>query len=466
MTTAISFLSLVRNSTNKCERGLTLFSLGGVTTANVLPGSANAIGGQAFTIKLRRTAQKSPTSFLLEPPFTANGTYWEDVAERPRWRQLKQACGENPSGVYGFTRMDTIWSFRAIYNEARKIKEAQDDYCTKASAHQWNGLGAFPESLKYEALVDVLRGRVKVHTHCYETVDFDALVRLTQEFKFPIAAVHHAHEAYLVPDLLKSAYGHPPAVALFATNARYKREAYRGSEFAPRILNQHGLKVVMKSDHPVMNERDLLFEAQQAFFYGLPAEVALSAVTSTAADILGYGHRIGYIKPGYDADLVIWDSHPLALGATVKQVFIDGISQLQNPYTLNKPASFQKTPEVPNFDQEAEAVVKHDGLPPLAPKNKSSSVLFSNVAHIYDLGPLGGNVVEHSFVEAQSVFVKDGKIECIGTDASCAHLLGPEDDMIDLEGGSIQPGLTTFGSPQGVVEIMAESSTNDGVSRP
>lgn len=74
---------------------------GGVTTANVLPGSANAIGGQAFTIKLRRTAERSPTSMLLEAPFTINGTTWEDVGERPRWRQLKQACGENPSRVYG-----------------------------------------------------------------------------------------------------------------------------------------------------------------------------------------------------------------------------------------------------------------------------------------------------------------------------------------------------------------------------
>jgi hypothetical protein len=69
---------------------------------------------------------------------------------------------------------------------------------------------------------------------------------LTNEFKFSIAAFHHAHETYLVPDLLKKAYGTTPAVALFATNARYKREAYRGSEFAPRILTNNGLRVVMK----------------------------------------------------------------------------------------------------------------------------------------------------------------------------------------------------------------------------
>jgi hypothetical protein len=81
-----------------------------------------------------------------------------------------------------------------------------------------------------------------VHTHCYEAVDLDALVRLSQEFAFPIAAVHHASEAYLVPGRLREMWGGPPAVALFAANSRYKREAYRGSEFAPRVLTQSGLK--------------------------------------------------------------------------------------------------------------------------------------------------------------------------------------------------------------------------------
>ena len=103
--------------------------------------------------------------------------------------------------------MDTTWSFRSSYETARKIKESQDEYCTKAQAGEWADLGAFPEDLQWEALVDVLRGRVKVHNHCYETVDLDDMVRLTNEFKFPIAAFHHAHETYLVPDALKKAYG-------------------------------------------------------------------------------------------------------------------------------------------------------------------------------------------------------------------------------------------------------------------
>ncbi|KAI5114720.1 hypothetical protein M0805_001359, partial [Coniferiporia weirii] len=240
-------------------------------------------GGQGFVIKLRDTAERTPTSKLLEPPFTLNSSSTIDWSLPPRWRQMKHACGENPRGVYGNTRMDNIWAFREVYDKARQIKEKQDSYCEKALASEWTGLGSFPDDLQWEALVDVLRGRVKVQVHCYEAVDLDDLVRLTNEFKFPIAAFHHAHETYLVPDLLKKAYGHAPASALFATNARYKREAYRGSEFAAKILAENGIQVVMKSDHPVQNSRYLLYEAQQAHYYGLPDNIALAAVTTTPA---------------------------------------------------------------------------------------------------------------------------------------------------------------------------------------
>lgn len=77
-------------------------------------------------------------------------------------------------------------------------------------------------------------------------MDFTGIVGLSNEFKFPIAAFHHAHEAYLVPEVIKSAYGETPAVAIFATFARYKKESYRGSEYAAKILNDNGIRVAMK----------------------------------------------------------------------------------------------------------------------------------------------------------------------------------------------------------------------------
>uniref|UniRef100_A0A8H8CNE4 Amidohydrolase-related domain-containing protein n=1 Tax=Psilocybe cubensis TaxID=181762 RepID=A0A8H8CNE4_PSICU len=437
---------------------------GGVTTANILPGSADAIGGQAFTIKLRPTSERSSSAMVLEPPHSLNGTHVDQ--SRPRWRQMKHACGENPSRVYSNTRMDTIWAFREAYNTARKMKEKQDQYCSKALSGQWKNLGEFPDDLQWEALVDVLRGRVKVHNHCYEAVDLDGMVRLTNEFKFSIAAFHHAHETYLVPDLLKKAYGPTPAIALFATNARYKREAYRGSEFAPRILAENGLRVVMKSDHPVMNSRHLLHDAQQAHYYGLPHNLALSSVISTPANVLGYDHRIGYMKQGYDADVVIWDSHPLSLGAAPKQVYIDGVAQLKKPHVSKKPSDSQKIPKTPNFDQEAKETLEYDGLPPLEPiQSKSDTIVFTNIDSVFTRQ---GQKIIHAFSSARKgeagvVVVKSGEIICIGASLDCTHAHTDSDaDVFDLEGGSISPALISFGSRLGLNHIDAEPSTNDG----
>ncbi|KIJ61349.1 hypothetical protein HYDPIDRAFT_116118 [Hydnomerulius pinastri MD-312] len=449
-----------------------LSTAGGVTTAIVLPGSAGVIGGQAFPIKLRKTKERSPTSLLLEPPININ-TSFPDLNITPQWRHLKQACGENPVSVFGMTRMDVTWAFREAYNKARQLKESQDTYCSKVASGLTDDLGDFPDDLEWEMLVDVLRGKVKVHTHCYEAVDLDQLMRISEEFQFPIASVHHASEAYLVPDVLKRNHGPKPAIALFASQARYKREAYRGSEFAPRILTEHGFDVVMKSDHPVLNSRYLLFEAQQAHYYGLPENVAIASVTSTPARVLGLGHRVGYIKPGWDAgDLVVWDSHPLSIGATPIHVFIDGISQLPSAHVVLKPSSHQKAPKVPNFDKEAAAVVEYDGLPPLKAKKKvGGRVLFANVTTLFSRD--GDEVTEMSLVGSGSedveglgiVLVEDGAIQCIGTEHSCAVSVSrPQHNLeiVDLKGGSISPGLVSFGAPLGTAEILSEDSTNDG----
>ncbi|PCH43664.1 hypothetical protein WOLCODRAFT_75840 [Wolfiporia cocos MD-104 SS10] len=444
---------------------------GGVTTSLILPGSADAIGGQAFTMKLRPTDARSPSSMLLEPPFLYNGTGIK--YEPTRWRHMKHACGA--SRVYDGTRMDTTWAYRQAYNKAREIKVAQDEYCALAEAGDWRALAekSFPEELQWEALVDVLRGRVKVHTHCYEAVDFDDFVRLSNEFEFPVAAFHHAHEAYLVPEVIKNAYAeHPPAIAMFAAFSRYKREAYRHSEFAPRILEDNDIPVIMKSDHPAIMSRFLINEAAQAHYYGLSENIALASVISTPAAVLGLDHRIGFLREG--THVVVWDSHPLSLGATPTQVIIDGIPQISPAYTLpEKPASHQRAPVTPDFDAEAAAALAFDGLPPLQPRSSGLSegiLVFRNVAHVWVKAPDGRNIVDlvpdreglHP-LQHPDVVVERGKIVCVG--ANCGPHRARRDTVeVDLHGGALQPGLVSFGSNLGLQEIAMEVSTTDGVA--
>ncbi|EKM81023.1 hypothetical protein AGABI1DRAFT_127066 [Agaricus bisporus var. burnettii JB137-S8] len=442
---------------------------GGVTTALVLPGSAVAIGGQGFVIKLRETSEKSSSSMLVEPPYHINNTY-PDPNLPFRWRHMKHACGENPSKSFQGTRMDTIWAFREAYAKAQKIKDEQDQFCRDVLSGN-RQLGQFPEELQWEALVDVLRGRVKVHTHCYEAVDIDDFVRLTNEFKFPVAAFHHASEAYLVPDILKRAYGEAPAIALYATVARFKREAYRSSEFAPKVLAQHGITVLMKSDHPAAwDSRRLIYEAQLGYFYGLPYNLAIASVISNAAEVLGMGHRLGYIREGWDADIVVWDSHPLALGATPTQVYVDGLPQLQGSIKVKKPANFQKLPKVPKFDQEAAETVRHDGLPPLEPRKKVfGTTVFTNVKNLYwpETHGVQRQIIAQDDAELGVVVVQNGSIVCKGGHRACfveSLLTDQGVAVINLDGGSVSPGLVSYGSNLGLEEITLESSTTDGLA--
>ncbi|KAJ1304895.1 hypothetical protein OPQ81_006029 [Rhizoctonia solani] len=411
---------------NTHDEAFALSRSGGVATALILPGSADNIGGQAFVVKIRKTSHGGPSSMVLEPPATlhVNGTRGE--TDGVRWRHMKHACGENPARVYKQTRMDNMWEFRKVYNSAHEIKQKQDEFCQRAETGtvDWSR-ESFPEDLQFEALVDVLRGRVKVNIHCYQAVDLDGIVRLTNEFKFPVAAFHHAHEAYLVPDLIKSAWGSvPPAVALFATNARYKYEAYRGSEFAPKILHDNGLKIVMKSDHPVLNSRYLLYEAAQAHYYGLPAGPALSSVITTPAEVAGFGHRLGRVQIGYDADIVIWDSHPLTLGATPQQLYIDGIAQLTDPVVVTKPSTFQRVPATPDWGNAPDEAIKHDGLPPLksgSGKDSAQTVVFTRVKDIWSNA--SGELQLQSLPAESVVVVSGGRITCTGPAARCSTSL-------------------------------------------
>ncbi|KAG8778619.1 hypothetical protein FRC12_024891 [Ceratobasidium sp. 428] len=453
---------------NTHDEAYDLFRAGGVATSLVLPGSADNIGGQAVVIKLGKDARrKGPSAMVLEPPenlFVNHNRSAGIKDDSPRWRHIKHACGENPSRVYSQTRMDSIWQFRQAYDKARRLLHKQNGYCASAGSGRWHEIRGkdFPQDLEHEALVDVLRGKVKVHIHCYETVDIDGLVRLSNEFKFPIAAFHHAHEAYLIPDLIKKAWGKTPALAIFSTFARYKREAYRGSEFAAKILNDNDLKVIMKSDGPpALNARYLTHEAALTHYYGLPADAAIASLTTTPAEVAGYAHRLGYIKPGYDADLIIWDSYPLSLGATPQQVYIDGVAQLENPAVIPKPTALQEPPSPPSWEREAHAAQASDGMHNLIPADRDDphTIILRNVSllvqdeEVLEFGGKGGTVV-----------AKHGSIVCSGKARECDSYSSARARSIDLQRGSILPGLISFGATVGLVEIDQEPSTNDGAT--
>ncbi|KAK1826394.1 hypothetical protein QBC39DRAFT_376548 [Podospora conica] len=423
---------------------------GGVTTSLVLPGSANNMGGEAYVIK-----------HAVGKPDGRNETSAEDMLADPdrNWRFMKMACGENPKRVYGkigrgpTSRMGESWEFRHAFEQATKLVREQDDWCDAAAAGLDGVKGYLPQELRWESLGALLRDQVRLNTHCYTIPDLEAFVDHTNEFKFKVQAFHHAHETYLVPEILKRAYGGvPPASALFADNMWYKVEAYLGSEYAGKYLYDNGLTPIYVSDNPVLNAQHVLFEAAKAYKYGLPYHAALSSVTSEPADRLGFGDRLGKIKPGFDADIVVWDSDPLSVGATPAQVWIDGTAQFEDPVQLKKPVATLIVP-----DEDLGRVVEE----PTAMKN----VVFTGVSTLLIASSELPDTLEAG--KSHNVVFSNGRTTCIGPCTTELETASTNNiPIVDLKNGYITSSLTAFGSTLGLNAIDAESDTDNGADGP
>ncbi|KAJ1573311.1 hypothetical protein NDA11_005014 [Ustilago hordei] len=491
---------------------------GGITTGLVLPGSANSMGGQAFPIKYRQPLSHSPQDRLIEPPTSLvklgqgkgadkhfadhhgieTGLQRNDSSSS--WRYMKMACGENARRVYKITRFDEAWDFRRTFSAARDLKNKQDAFCDSAkSFSSLHGASAapstladaeFPDDLELEALVALLRGKVKLNTHCYTQVDFETFVRHSNEFQFPVAAFHHAHESYLVPDLLKQTYGNvTPAIAIFSTNANYKLEAYFGTPFAGPILASHNITPIYKSDHPVTDSRRILNQAAQAHHFGLGETDALRSVISAPAERLGLDHRLGYIKKGWDADLVVWNTHPLRIGATPVEVVIDGVPQLGAhapvpaptlPHQGDASAESKKWVTAPaasktgNFSVEIDAVKKsYDEIIrfeklafPSAKTPTPNCTVFTNVSQHFVRASNGKTRISSTSFDPTTggrIVVSGGKVLCSGEacDASSCPSSGAV-HVVDAQGGVVLPGITSYGSNLGLTDMVSEAEASDG----
>ncbi|KAI9013974.1 hypothetical protein CLU79DRAFT_767892 [Phycomyces nitens] len=434
---------------NPSDNGIKVVASGGVTSVLVLPGSGNIAGGEAYAFKLREVPTTSNEDMLIQAGEPKEG----------QWRWMKMACGENPKRVYGnrgmapMTRMGEAYLLRESLEKAQKLKQDQEDWCNAAqsvSSHGGRLESRFPIDIKLESLVSLLRGDVLLNIHCYETHDIEAMIRHSLEFNFTISAFHHALDAYRVPEIIKRAANNI-TVATFSDHWGYKKEAFQASPRAPKILFDAGIPVAFKSDHPVLNSQHLMFEAAKGAHYGLPAQEAFKSVTSVPANAMGLGHRIGSLKVGYDADVVVWDRSPLALGATPIQVFVDGVALFDAPALEEGALKAKKeTPEQTPFKTlKKENVVEAAG---------AKNFVLRNVGRVWR---------ENELTDASEVVVTDGKIVCVGNDctSSLKSMSTQDYHTIDLQGGYVLPGLVAVGSSLGLVEIPAESSTGDGVAK-
>lgn len=286
---------------------------GGVTTANILHGSVNPIGGKCVVLKMRWGKD-------------AQGLIFEGAMPG-----IKFALGENvkrmgsPGGFgapglrYPASRMGVEDVIREAFTQAREYQKEWRDYQAKVDRHEQ----AVPprRDLKLEPLVEVLEGKRYVHAHCYRADEILMLLRVADEFGFKIRTLQHVLEGYKVA---KEIAAHGTGASTFSDWWAYKAEAYDAIPYNAAIMVRKGVLVSLNSDSAELM-RHLNTEAAKTIKYGGLSETeALSLITINPAKQLGIDQRVGSIEPGKDADLAIFDKHPLSNYAKVEKVFIDG----------------------------------------------------------------------------------------------------------------------------------------------
>ena len=281
---------------------------GGITTLQILPGSANLFGGRSVVLKnvAARTAQG------MKFPGAPYG--------------LKMACGENPKRVYGSkgqmpqTRMGNIAVAREAWIKAQAYKRKWDKYYK-------NG-GDMPErDLAMDTLKGVLEGKILVHNHCYRADEMAQMIDMSKEFGYHISSFHHAVEAYKIADLLAA---NNICASMWADWYGFKMEAYDAiKENIPLVYNAGACAIVHSDDangiqRLYQEAAKALADGQRAGIPNLSEAVAWTWLTSNPAKALGIFDKTGSLTNGKMADVVMWNGDPFSIYSRPERVWIDG----------------------------------------------------------------------------------------------------------------------------------------------
>jgi imidazolonepropionase-like amidohydrolase len=312
---------------------------GGVTSMQILPGSANLIGGRGVTIKV------------------VPATTYQDMKFPGAPHGLKMACGENPKRVYGgddqfpSTRMGNVAGYRQAFADAKDYMEDWKEYDAKLAKHEKDVAKGDEDStppqppkrdLKLETLAEVIRGNIFVHNHCYRADEMATMLDIAKEFGYKIAAFHHGVEAYKLADRL-AAEG--VCGGLWADWWGFKMEAYDGIQENIALVDYpEGGCAIVHSDSEEGIQR-LNQEAAKAMTRGqlagldIPPERAIRWVTANAAKALGILDHTGTLDAGKMGDVVVWNGTPFSVYALADLVFVDGVLLYDRASPAPKPRS-------------------------------------------------------------------------------------------------------------------------------
>ncbi|KAI1382047.1 hypothetical protein F4677DRAFT_439852 [Hypoxylon crocopeplum] len=429
------------------DEGIKVVASGGTTTSLILTGASNLISGEGMVVKHRDTN----SVWEMEIDSTSNGR------SPKRQRFLKMACGENikqnfqniPGGP--ISRQGESGYVRFAFEEAKMLLHRQDAWCQRASAGGAGLDAPYPTSIHWQTLVDVMRGDVSVHLHCYQTQDVFAQYDHADEFSYNITALHHITQAHEMLDEIKK---RGTMLATFSDEGGFKNENYHSSWYMLKQAAAAGIPIALTTDHPAKHGQFFAQEAQIGHHFQFEEKLAMASMLSVPAKALGLDNKIGWIRPGYDADLVVWDSHPLALGATPLQVMVDGQTLVNASEKLWEQSTKRGQVFAPAPPSRSQKVNDEKICSP-----GQKDIVIRGISKSYING------LQTSVLSDATAVVRNGVLQCVGNpscEAVATEAVGQGIPELHLNGGYILPGIVSATRSHGLSELVGEESTRDG----
>ncbi len=292
---------------------------GGLTTANLMHGSANSINGQTAVIKLRWGA--SPDELLLDGALPGIKFALGENPKQSNWNVEERRYPQTRPGVEQSIRE----RFRAAVDYRRRWQawDAQNRGTSRTSRRSAPRPAQVPprRDLQLEALLEVLDGERGIQSHSYRADEIIMLMRIAEDFGFRVQCFQHVLEGYKVADELAR---HGAGASTFSDWWGYKYEVIDAIPYNGAVMWDRDVVVSFNSDDSELARR-MNLEAAKAVRYGnVPEDEALKFVTLNAAIQLGIQERVGSLEAGKDADFVVWSGHPLSSYSVAEQTWIDG----------------------------------------------------------------------------------------------------------------------------------------------
>lgn len=417
---------------------------GGVTTAQILHGSSNPIGGQSAIIKTRWGMEDSRQLLLEGAPQTVKFALGENVTRKNFTSQGVQRFPASREGVEAV--------YVQAFTAAQEYKRAWDEYRANPRASRVPPR----RDLRLEALVDIMEGRIRVHAHSYRSDEIVMLMRVAERFGFKIDVFTHVLEGYKVADEMAA---HGAGGSTFSDWWMYKLEAYDAIPYNAAIMHEHGVVTSLNSDIPWL-QSFMIYEMNKPVRYGgVPREEALRMLTRYPAQQLLIDDKVGTIEVGKQADLVILSGDPFDAYSRVEKTVVDGIvyyDRLRDEETRKLPVrsmpSTRLVPDMTRAHPRAEVSgIQYASLVPPDPNPLQGSVTALVGATVHTVS--GPDIVNGV------VLVAEGRISAVGRSGAVQIPDGAR--VVNVAGKHVYPGMINPITQLGMVEIGAVAASRD-----